>query len=279
MTPRFELFRLSLLRRDQIDLFDHLQNYSREEWLRKVFLEAQPFESRGSQFHFQPSQENSDELVIIGRVGRNVLREENKPPKEGFQEYTRDTWRASLIVLDPKSHNDGQKLAVQRVTDVGKPMSLVTNLIKTINSRYSSSPYTIQVAPIVETSTFWDYVEKNHQNVTTISFNFIVPNMFDSSDEIDKELRNWRDSEKADSVEVKLRNQDGLNPNTEKVREGVLYVEKGGGSIRARARGDSSYNSSESVKVSQLKEIRLKGSKLLEAAKELRERILGRSDE
>ena len=276
MATKFELFRLSLLAREQIDLVSEYNDLNREEWLRKVFLEEQSFENRGTQFHYVGSSEHSDAEIIAGRIGKNVFREENRPPEEGLKEYTHDTWRAALLVLDPRQHHDGQKLALQRVYDVGQARVLIHNLVSEINQRYPYGPYSIEASQLIDSESFWNYVDRHSGKVTSVSFDFIPPNMFDSSDTLEEELRKYRDEERASKIGVTVQNPEGIDPNTSRIRAGVEYAEKGGGSVQARAQGETPYKSTDSVKQTSLEGVKLKGSDLLRAAIDLKDKILGR---
>ncbi len=277
MADQFELFHLSLLPRTQSDWIEYDPNkITREEWLRKVFCEEQPFNNYGSEFHYVYAQLNADDGSIIGKVGRQVVREENKPPSEGLEDFTHETWLAALLVLDPTHHEDGQKLAIQNVINVGTPKMLVKNLVAAINARYPRGPYAIEVSQIIEEQSFWQFVDENKGNVTSMTLDFIAPNMFGSDDEFSSEMTAFKVSEKARKVKLMVANEDGIEPDTPRMRRAVQYATKGGGRIRARAKGKKSYNSDDSVKRSFLDDVKETGTELAEVARKLAKRILGR---
>lgn len=273
----FELFRLSLLQR-QIDLIDGVEfkDFTREDWLRYVFLSEQPFEHYKSNFHYAPSREYSEDDLIIGRVGRNILRDENLPPDEGLEDVTRETWIASVLLLDPTHHDDGQKLAIQHITDVGKPAALVKEIVSAVNARYRYGPYHIEASQIVEASTFWDFVSENRSTLTSVSFEFITPNMFGGYDEFDSEMREFRDNEKAQRVKLSIQSDDHIDAETERMKTAVDYAARGGGKISAKAGKGKSYNSKDEVKRTYLEDVKEKGVELVKVAKEFANRILGR---
>ncbi len=275
MAEKFELFRLSLLERDQIDLFESNQA-TRAGWLREVFSTPTPFSHHGTEFHYAPALDDSDDNIIIGRVGRHVLREENLPPDEGLEDITRDAWLAAVVVLDPTDHQDGQKLAIQHIQDVGKPSSLIKQLTQAFNELYKG-PYQIEPSQIVEAQSFWDYIEEYRGLVTSISFDFISPNMIGADDEFHAEMREFRDNEKARKVKLILQNEDGINPETERVKRAVNYaLSESRGKVTAKARGKPSYSSNNEVKYSYIDDVKVKGTELIQVAKELASRILGR---
>jgi len=277
MADQFELFHLSLLARAQKDWIEFdPDKTSREDWLRKVFNEEQRFDHYGTAFHYVYANKNADDGSIIGRVGRHVIREENKPPSEGLEDFSHETWLAAMLVIDPTSHEDGQKLAIQNVTAVGTPKSLIKSLIAAINQRYSRGPYVIAAAQIIEEQTFWQFVENNKGHVTDMTLELIAPNMFGSEDEFSKDMQDYRDNEKAAKIKMTFSNHDGMEPDTPKMRRAVHYATKGGGKISAKAKGKKRYNSDDAVKRSYLNDIKESGAELIEAAKKLTNRILGR---
>lgn len=280
MAEKFDLFRLSLLPRQQTEMFEpSLESTTREDWIRKVFSENLGFLSYGTQFHFRPETDASRPDALIGRIGRHISQPESKPPEEGFEEYTHEAWQAAVLVIDPRHHDDGQKLACENFLPVGKPSSLVPWIINAINERYPRAPYQIEANPIMRPGSFWDFERKNHGAITAINFDFIVPNMFGGDDDYNAEMREYRDREKARRVSVSLKNPDGLAADTERMQRAVEYAAKGGGSITARAKKNQRYNSKNKTKRSIVKGLRDAGLAVVDSAKELADRILGREQD
>lgn len=278
MADRFELFRFSLLKRKQLDLEgEEFREYSREEWLRKVFSEEQPFIHHGSEFHYVPKEDKGIEKVVIGKVGRHILREENRPPEEGLDEFMHETWLAALVVIDPVHHDDGQKLAFQIMTEVGNPLHLVRSMLGSINKRYIYGPYAIEAGAIIETQSFWNFVKENEGNITSVSFDLIAPNMFGNSDDWDEDMREFRDQEHARKIRLTMNNADGkINPDTPRIREAVSYAERTSGAVRARTRGKKNYNSKDTGKRSYIDDVAETGIEIIKVASKLANRILGR---
>ncbi|MCY4645573.1 MAG: hypothetical protein OXE73_01625 [Gammaproteobacteria bacterium] len=245
----FELFRLSLLVRPQLHAFnqqDDAQPQSRESWIRQVFQDRQPFERRGIRHEFVALDGDGD--AIVGKVGKLINREENEPPERSLTEVTRDAWTASVMVVDPTEHDDGQKIAIEKNREIGASRATVRALCDAINQRYSSDRYVIEVAPIVDGDDFWRYATKHKGRVRNVTFNFIVPNMFRSVDALDKDLKKWRDEENAQQVSLKLNANNGLRLESSEVATAVDYVQRGGGSITAQDMDGKGYNSNNSIK-------------------------------
>lgn len=179
-------------------------------------------------------------------------------------------------------------MAIQFVGAVGTPRILLKNLLSEINDRYPGSPYVIEAAQIVEEQSFWQWAKQHEGRITSITLDFIAPNMFGSDDEFSKEMEAFRDSERAEKVRLTVANQDGVQPDTPRMHRAVSYASKGGGRVRARAmrpgkakngskvsKGDT-YNSDDSVKRSFLDDVKETGAELIEVARKLSKRILGR---
>lgn len=277
MSNRFELFHLSLLQRAQMDIDgEEFKDFTRAEWLNKVFTEKMPFDSYGSEFYYLPSLPSEGDDVVVGRLGRHVERDENLPPEDGFEEITREIWLASVIVLDPAEHEDGQKLAVQVVGDIGKPSTLVKNLVGSINNRYPYSPYSIEVGHIVDTQTFWNFVSENKGDVTSVSFDFIPPNMLGADEDYYQEMNEYKQNEKARKVKLSIENPDGINPETDRIKRATNYALEGRGAIKAKAKGNKRYNSDNEVQRTYVENVSEAGVELVDVAKKLANRILGR---
>ncbi|MGQ3356324.1 MAG: hypothetical protein ACT6XS_16990 [Phreatobacter sp.] len=228
----FELLRLSLVKRRE-DLFS--LKIDRDVWLRRVLGDTVEFVHRNRPYTFVP-QPSDDGSYISGMIGRGIIVVENASPEEAFQLVTRPAYAASAILLDPTHHQDGQKVALQVKPNVGAPLAILNSLVKQINSN-STNPYTIYVETISEEKDFWNFVRENRGNVTSVTFEFFAPNMFDSEDEFDEELRQLREKENAQKVTMKLESPDGLDLETERVRVAANVATRGTGSIKARTRG------------------------------------------
>ncbi|GAA4475306.1 hypothetical protein [Gluconacetobacter asukensis] len=254
MKKKFELFRLSLVMREQRDfILDGPDgDLNREEYLNKVFSTQYAIGHRGNEFHFVPYVKVSGQTrFLAGRIGRPFSDLEFTPPDDGFTEELHQGWKALAIIIDPSHHKDGQKLAVEVNRDVGQALPVISALIDEINRR-DDAIYTINVFPISDVQSFWDFSEQNQGNITRLAFEFTAPNMFGGRDSIRDELRKFRDQEKASVVSIELKNSDGLNSNTKRVKESVGYIEEGGGDIMAKTKDGKRYSSKSKVKITQI---------------------------
>lgn len=245
---RYDLIRLIMLQRERMDMFGRQlpagDDNPREWWLRQVFAEQIAFQHYGNDFHFVPeSYRPSASQLIIGRVGRPFHLTENLPPDRGLSEVERDAWKAAAVIIDPTAHDDGQKAAMQVDARVGRASSVFKSLAEHINARVPLEPFILETNPIVDPATFWAFEEENRDEITFISFELVAPNMFGTRNDIDQEMKDLRDHEKARKAKLGLENNDGLKLNTDRVRKTVNYTLEGGGNITARTKRKKTFNS------------------------------------
>ena len=253
-----EFIRLSLFQRDQHDVFEHRQAddkpHTRETWLRHVFASQINFRHRGDDFTYVPDAALTDDELIIGRIGRERSVIDNAPPEEGFKERIHSEWQASVVIIDPSHHADGQTVAAQaREEEIGRPVAVFQSLVYSINSD-SQAPFFIEAVGLVDPESFWEFVKKNQGEIVSVTVEAIAPNMFGSKDDFDKELRELRDRERAQKIKVQLQNDSGLDPDTERMHQVVDYTVSGGGAIKAKTRRGKGYNSRKNTRRVQVPE-------------------------
>jgi hypothetical protein len=248
---QFDLIRLILVSRAQTSLFERRSDsgdtLSREQWLRDKFSSTIEFTHARNEFHYIPDLTSSREL-IAGHIGRQFKSVENLSPDEGFKEVERSPWRASSIFIDPKHHEDGQKLGFEVKDHVGGGLPIIKSLAKHINQEIDE-PYVIEANAIVDPETFWDFEKTYRGQIVSITFDLVAPNMFGIRDEMDKEMDRFKQEEKARNVSLTLRNPEGLRLNEKRVHETVNYATEGGGSITAKTkRRGKTFNSNRNGK-------------------------------
>lgn len=75
-----------------------------------------------------------------------------------------------------------------------------------------------------------------------------MPNMFGGSSSFEEDVKRLRDREKARRVKETIENEDGLEPETERMRDAVSYATRGGGKVKARAKNAAPYDSTKDKK-------------------------------
>jgi hypothetical protein len=241
-----------LLARSQPDAFERRNadgsQMTREQWLRAVFAEPITFQHRNAERLFVPDASDPfSDPRIVARIGRKNLIRENDPDNY-LHEVTREQWRACLVVIDPTNHGDGQKVAIEESSSVGSGFGNFASLVTAINSQSPPEPYVIELHSITDQTTFWEYIERHRGNVTSITLEVVMPNMFGGSSSFEEDAKRLRDREKARRVKETIENEDGLEPETERMRDAVSYATRGGGKVKARAKNAAPYDSTKDKK-------------------------------
>ncbi|WP_343683926.1 hypothetical protein [Asticcacaulis sp.] len=244
MPDNFQLFRLSLVERSQDDMFPEPNVTDRESYLRYIFTTKWEYDHRGSTFHFIPAPHLSASDGLMGKFGRAVTVEENTSPDQGFEDVLRPGWKAAVLVIDPVNHADGQKVAVQHDPKVGSPGAILDSFIDFIARRHPSAPFVIKAEPIFNADTFWEFAAENRGEITTVTFEFVVPNgLWNAETDLKDELREARELVKAQKVVATFKSQDGLETDSPQIKEAVDYVEKGSGEVTAKSKRGKRFSS------------------------------------
>lgn len=220
----------------------------REQWIRIAFSEPFIFTHRKRAYHFVPehiSATDPDALYIVGRVGRQTTIKENEPPESGLEEVTRPSWTAARVFIDPRRHEDGQKVAFES-TDVGDPLTVLRSMVAHVNKR-NDAPFRIEANPIMAPESFLEFLREHPTDITFIQFELNAPNMFDDKTNVDVEMRAARDKYKARKARITLANDEGMTLNDERIVQLSEYATKGGGQIKAKTLDHDSFNSQSKI--------------------------------
>lgn len=248
---------------------------TREEYLRQVLEQHfEFFDQYERPFHWTPRLDFLS--AIVGIIQQEKDHKHHMPPSAGGTETRTPEWQGAYVVIDPTSHDDGQKMAVENDI-VGRPTSLVRALLQHINAN-PDRPYTLEAATIFDSRSFWDFSAQNGDKLKSVRFEFVVPNMWGTKNDLDEDLRETGAETGAEKVNISFRSSSGIRTKSNKVREGVEYAERGAGSIRATSMLGESYSSSTKPIVSIVDdpEVTLAQNVELKDQKNLTDRILGR---
>jgi len=227
------------------------ERQSRADYLRKMFSVKIEFEHWSKGFVYIPiSVDDMDGgAVCSGRIGAEKTESVNASPDELFEPETVTNWRASNFLIDTRNYNDGQKVAMQHRGDVGKPLSILSSLVKHINEKNRDSGWELSVNAITERSTFWEAVEQYKGQITRAEFHYVTPNVLGIRTKINKRLKGYKNDENANQVTVVLENEKGnLELDSQEVKDAVEYISEGGGSTKLKAGGQKVYDSQDDEK-------------------------------
>ncbi|MFH1555538.1 MAG: hypothetical protein ABII76_11820 [Pseudomonadota bacterium] len=250
MAIRFDLFRISLLKKHNPTLF--ALSETREQFIRRVFSSRWNFSHYKNDFYYVPIPNKKE--TIIGKIGREVELEYNVSPSEGFHKQSMPAWRASTIVVDPTSHLDGQKLAMEQINTVGRSSSIINKMCTHIN-KTDNGLYEIEINPILTEGAFYDFASAQKTPISFLSITFTPPNgLWTSASSTKDEVKAVAEKTYATKVKTAISNPKGLNIDSEGVKEAISYAESGSGTIQARTTGGATFNSQSKQKIVTLAE-------------------------
>jgi hypothetical protein len=177
-----------------IETGDISPRLERQDYLTDVFNRTWTFVHRGIDMVYVPIRrdEGDDQTFTFGRVGKQVTSHENAGPEDKFEPTQKIGWRAANMLLNTSSDQDGQKLAMQASTEVGKPLAVINSLAQHINSQNDDSGWAIAVNYIVERQSFWEAVEKYRGQITRAEFTFVTPNVLGIRSVLNQRLNYYR---------------------------------------------------------------------------------------
>ncbi|WP_152415431.1 hypothetical protein [Caenispirillum salinarum] len=270
---RFTLFHLSLSPVPQADLETY--KIGREEWLRKCLGQTLAFPHHGARtLHWLPLKDDDD--LILGLLQLQKPHDHHRPPEEGGAEVTTDEWQGAYVLVDPTTHEQGQRVAVENDV-VGKPSALIRSLVRHINQN-SYRPYNIEVDHIFDSQDFWKFAKESGGKLRSIRFDFAVPNMWDTTGDIDRDLRDTREENGAERVQYGMESSVGVATDTNKIREAVRYSERGAGKITARSLDNKRFSSSRRPAVTEIPRIAAPREVIADALRGLKNWILGHGE-
>lgn len=271
----FTLFHLSLVPIQQLDI-ETRKDDSREDWLRHALSEGFEFTHwGGGSLHWVPLQPIDE--CIFGLLERTRPHEHHKPPSEGGAEVVSEEWQGAYVVIDPTHHDEGQRVSVENDV-VGQPRALLKSLVSAINQR-TTAPYQIEIEPLFDASRFWAFAKRHDNVLRSVTFDFVVPNMWGTESDLEKDLKDTGKQTGADRVIVGISAGHGVFTDNQKVRDGVEYAEKGAGTVRAKAMDGQRFSSTAQPRTSRIPLIETGTEIVNEYFARLKGKILGREQD
>ncbi len=252
---KYHYLRIFLIPDRQMHLFDedelNKERLSRSDYIQHVLSKRINFSHRKRQLVYLPvgQQDRPNGPVLLGRIGRSILEMVNDPPEDGFAEREIETWRASNFLVDAGDYKDGQKIAMQSRSDVGSPLPIVASLVTHINLQNPTSGWVIEISPMTEAENFWDVVRRYEGSLTSVTFNFVTPNVLGLRSQLNAGLKDAREKNNAHRVAVTMSNEKGnLELDANNIKDAVEYVSEGGGTAKLKSGSKVVYDSEKDEK-------------------------------
>lgn len=230
---------------------------SRSEYLQSVFSKRIDFIHRKAQLVYIPvgREERDGAPIILGRIGRSFQELVNEPPEQGFAEAKLTTWRAANFLIDTGEHTEGQKVAMQVRSDVGKPLAVTTSLARHLNEMNEEVGWILEISPMTEPGNFWSVVREYKGQITAAVFEFVTPNVLQLRSQLNAGLKAARQDNNAHRVGITLANENGnLDLEKPNIEDAVDYVSEGGGTAKLKKGRKIVYDSERDEKTAEIED-------------------------
>lgn len=248
---KYQYFRLFLSEVEQLPILiqagEISERKTREAYLKEAFSKEWHFKHYAAEMVYVPvsKKPNDNDNFIFGRYGRKVLDKVNDGPETEFEAAYRESWRAANFIADVSHHPDGQKVAAQLNSEVGKPLAILSSLIAQINQENPDSGWYIDINAITEKQNFWETVQRYKGQITRAEFTYVTPNVLGIHSTITRRLKDYRQNENAQTVSVTLSEPKGqLKFDSQEVLDTVEYISEGGGTSKLKVGDKTVFDSS-----------------------------------
>jgi hypothetical protein len=134
------------------------------------------------------------------------------------------------------------------------------------------------VKAIWDEQSFQAFASRHGNVLRSVTFDFVVPNMFDLSGKLDAKLKQVGEDTGAQHVKLSLESPDGIKADAPEVQAGVEYGAKGQATVTAQAMDGERYSSTDKVRTSRVDSLLGKGKEWLSAVRDKLDEVFGRDD-
>nr|AID57609.1 hypothetical protein [uncultured bacterium] len=244
------LYRLSLTERPPT-LWDEPPKKKpiRFDFLMKWLSEEHELEtSRGVLLTYKPTQ--SSHGVISGVFGRWYSTETEGDPEDLFATTEAGHWEKAAFFFN--ANDDHQIIGIQKNPKVSSTNAIMKAFSRTVNASSHPGGFKIDIFSRNNPKDFWDAVTKYDGRITSISFEFILPNPTNVEGFTDKAMKKLRDKYNADRAKGELESDEGLDLKNNDIKEAAKYAEGGGGEITAKSDKTKVYATKDNIKTAEV---------------------------
>lgn len=227
------------------NLFTQIPN-SKDDALRYIF--ENDYEGLYKGITYSICKEKVIDDMLLYRIAKHTSVQINKSPEEHFESEHVDHWpNVSMVIgTNPEINNAyGQIIAVEVKKSVIKdPITILRHWADKLNEQLVAYGYVLSVNPITIEKNFWTIVNKYKNEIEEVVFEYSMPNLFNTGDELEDELKAANQSTNASKAVLMLSNKAGtLNLSEENtlLKQTAEYIENGGGEFKLKRKGVRPY--------------------------------------
>ncbi len=270
---KFHLFHLNLIPISG-PLFQG-QGPTREEYLRAMLEKDFEFDIQRGESHNNANWVYKGQIdgAILGILEKEVPYQHHLSPEEGGEEVTTAIWQGAFVMIDPTHHEKGQRASVE-IDPAVSSKSLLKALFGHLNKDKDKS-YEIIHEQIFDGNNFWNYAKEANNRLTRVQFDFVVPNMWKSAEKLDEELKEAGIATGAQRVTVSYQSSEGVDAESQPVKDGVKYIQRGAGKIKASASGLKNFDSDDNPATTEIPRFNTEEFQDIEKNTEYKDKVLG----
>lgn len=262
---KFRYYRLFLEPIAQLSLLPQDAQLTKQEMLIRVFNPDKPlrFSSGSRNIVFMPKM--MSEGYILGSLARRSSVTVIAPPEEDSKQESVLSWPFVNVIIntsnDPKS---GQSVAIEFDQSIFQDtLPALKQLVHEANKMLYAYGYEAAINPINKRQDFWDIVSSAKGKIKDLTFTFNAPNLFQTDDKLNDELREATRSFMMTKATIQLENPEGnivVPESNSFIKQSVQYIADGGGEYKIKAKGRRTYSSTDSVQTREFDEVELEVS-------------------
>lgn len=193
-------------------------------------------------------KEKSVDDMLLYRIAKHTSVQINKSPEEHFECEHVDHWpNISMVIgINPEINNAyGQIIAVEVKKSVIKnPITILRHWADKVNEQLVVYGYVLSINPITIEKNFWSMVNKYKNEIEEVVFEYSMPNLFNTGDTLEEELKAANKSTNASKAALTLSNKAGtlnLSEDNTLLKQTAEYIENGGGEFKLKRKGVKPY--------------------------------------
>ncbi|OLA95019.1 MAG: hypothetical protein BHW64_00775 [Candidatus Melainabacteria bacterium LEY3_CP_29_8] len=227
------------------NLFSQIPN-SKANALKYIFENDYEEFYKGSNYSI--CKEKTVDDMLLYRIAKHTSVQINKSPEEHFECEHVDHWpNISMVIgINPEINNAyGQIIAVEVKKSVIKdPITILRHWADKVNEQLVVYGYVLSINPITIEKNFWSMVNKYKNEIEEVVFEYSMPNLFNTGDTLEEELKAANKSTNASKAALTLSNKAGtlnLSEDNTLLKQTAEYIENGGGEFKLKRKGIKPY--------------------------------------
>lgn len=257
---KVQYYRIFVEKTKQLSFFDEKPS-SKKELIYDAFNMRKALHFKAGQQSLAYMTHKEAGPYIIGTLAKVTKVNIQKSPEENFETQSLESWPHVPIIIntdaDPES---GQSIIIGFKRSIFKnPLFQLRALAKQLTQEtIAAKGYELAINNISDKDDFWKHIKEYEGFISSLTFEFAAPNLFNTKDSLNDELREARDEFKITTAQIKLENSSGelsVPKNSEFINQGLQYISDGGGAYRIKLKNKRTVSSGDTTRSNIIEEI------------------------